>query len=75
MGAFSLGLAIPYLLSGLYLGRTIKLLKRASAPRRWVQWVTGALMIGLGTAMVTGKLTWLTAVAARLWPFKLPLGM
>lgn len=75
MAAFSLGLAIPYLLSGLFLGSTIKLLKRASAPRRWVQWVTGMLMIGLGAAMITGKLTWLTAAVGQLWPFKLPMGM
>lgn len=75
MTAFSLGLAIPYLLSGLFLGNTVRLLKGASAPRRWVQWATGVLMIGLGLAMITGKLTWLTAAVGQFWPFKLPMGM
>lgn len=75
MAAFSLGLAVPYLLAGLFLGRTVKLLKQAAAPRRWVQWVTGSLMIGLGIAMITGKLTWLTAAVGQFWPFKLPMGM
>ncbi|HYG56929.1 MAG TPA: cytochrome c biogenesis protein CcdA [Symbiobacteriaceae bacterium] len=75
MGAFSLGLAIPYLLAGLFLGRTVSLLKRAAAPRRWVQWAAGLLMIGLGIIMLAGKLTALTALAARLWPFRLPIGM
>jgi cytochrome c biogenesis protein CcdA len=43
MAAFSLGLAIPYLGAGLFLGRTVSLLKKAAA--------------------------------ARLWPFRLPIGV
>jgi cytochrome c-type biogenesis protein len=75
MAAFSAGLAIPYILSGLFLGRTMVLLKKASPARRWTQWAAGSLMIGLGIVMIAGKLTWLTAAVGRLWPYRPPIGM
>ncbi|MFZ5827831.1 MAG: cytochrome c biogenesis CcdA family protein [Bacillota bacterium] len=75
MAAFSAGLAIPYILSGLFLGRSVSLLRKAAAPRRWVQWTAGALMVVLGIIMITGKLTWLTGEISRLWPFRPPVGM
>lgn len=75
MAAFSLGLAIPYLLTGLFFGRIIALLKKAKRPRRWVQWVAGGLMVVLGIIMLSGRLTDLTALFSRLWPFKPPIGM
>lgn len=75
MAAFSAGLAIPYILSGLFLGKTMTLLRKASAARLWTQRVAGGLMIGLGAVMVAGKLTWLTAAIGRLWPYRPPLGM
>ncbi|HYF95400.1 MAG TPA: cytochrome c biogenesis protein CcdA [Symbiobacteriaceae bacterium] len=75
MAAFSAGLAVPYLLAGLFMGRLVTVLRNATAPRLWVQRVAGALMVVLGALMVTGKLTWLTGAAGRLWPFRLPFGM
>lgn len=75
MAAFSAGLAIPYILSGLFLGRTVNLLRRAATPRKWVQWTAGALMVVLGIIMITGKLTWLTGEVGRLWPYRPPVGM
>jgi cytochrome c-type biogenesis protein len=75
MAAFSLGLSIPYVLSGLFLGRVIPLLRKAAAPRLWAQRVAGTLMLFLGVLMITGKLTWLTAAIGRLWPYRPPIGM
>lgn len=75
MAAFSAGLAIPYVLSGLFLGRTVNLLRKAATPRRWVQWTAGALMVILGIIMITGKLTCLTGEISRLWPYRPPVGM
>lgn len=75
MAAFSIGLAIPYLLSGLFLGKTVHLLRKAATPRRWVQLAAGLLMIGLGGVMIAGKLSWLTEVVSQFWPYRAPLGM
>lgn len=75
MAAFSIGLGIPYLLAGLFLGRAVNLIRKATPARRWVQWVTGALMVGLGAVMIAGKLPALTAAVSRLWPYRPPVGM
>ena len=75
MAAFSAGLAVPYILSGLFLGKTMALLRKASTARRWTQWAAGSLMVGLGVIMIAGKLTWLTAAVGRLWPWRPPIGM
>lgn len=75
MAAFSAGLAIPYLLSGLFLDQTVKLLRKADRPRRWVQWTAGLLMIALGIMMMSGRLAGLTEVFSRFWPYRPPLGM
>lgn len=75
MAAFSLGLAIPYVLAGLFLGRTIHLLRRAASVRRWAQWTAGALMLILGGLMITGKLIWVTEALIKVWPYRPPVGM
>lgn len=75
MAAFSTGLGIPYVLAGLFLGRTVHLLRRASSARVWVQRVAGALMLFLGMAMLSGKLTALTAAIGKVWSFRPPVGM
>lgn len=75
MAAFSLGLSIPYILAGVFLGRTVSILRQATKARVWAPRVAGLLMIGLGLLMVSGKLTLLTAAISRLLPYKLPIGM
>lgn len=75
MAAFSLGLSIPYILSGLFLGRMVGFLRKARAPQVWAPRIAGVLMVGLGLLMLFGKLTWLTALLSRVWPFRPPVGM
>lgn len=75
MAAFSAGLAVPYLLAGLFLGRVTALLRRSAGPRIWVQRCAGALLVVLGALMLAGKLTLLTEAFSRVWPFRLPIGM
>lgn len=75
MTAFSVGLGIPYVLSGLFLGRTVHLLRQASGARVWAQRVAGALMLLLGIAMLSGKLTAITTAIGKFWSFRPPVGM
>lgn len=75
MAAFSAGLAIPYVVSGLLLGRVTGLLRRAGGSRVWAQRLAGALLILLGALMMAGRLTLLTEAFSRIWPFRLPIGM
>lgn len=75
MAAFSLGLSLPYLLAGLFLGRTVTLMRKLSDARRWVQIAAGGLMVALGGVMIAGKLSALTAAITSLWPFRPPVGM
>lgn len=75
MAAFSLGLSIPYLLAGVFLGRTVSVLRQATSARVWAPRAAGILMIALGMLMLSGKLTLLTAAISKLMPFDLPVGM
>jgi cytochrome c-type biogenesis protein len=75
MAAFSVGLSIPYLLAGLFLGRTVSLVRKFSGTQRWVQVAAGALTVLLGVVMITGKLSTLTGAIASFWPFRPPVGM
>ena len=75
MAAFSLGLAIPYVLAGLFLGRAVNLLRRVAGAGPWLQRVAGVLMLALGAIMIAGKLPWLTQVITSVWPYRPPVGM
>lgn len=75
MAAFSAGLAVPYLIAGLFLGRVTALLRRSAGPRVWIQRTAGAVLMVLGGLMLAGKLTLLTEAFSRIWPYRLPIGM
>lgn len=75
MAAFSAGLAIPYILSGLFLGRAVGMLRQATGPQQWIRRAAGGLLILLGLLMLTGRLTVLTAWISSIWPLQLPGGM
>lgn len=72
---FSLGLAVPYLLAGLYMDRVIKVIHRAKRQERMINLVLGLLLLGMGTLIMFDKFTILTGFVSRLMPFKLPIGM
>ena len=74
MLVFSIGLAIPYILVGLFYNRMLNLLKRLRRRQRWVERIAGLLMLYLSYIMYTNKLSNLTGYLARFLP-QLPVGM
>jgi cytochrome c-type biogenesis protein len=56
LGAYSLGLGIPFMLTALFLRNAVAHLKRLRTVGRYMQWGAGAVMIALGIAMITGQL-------------------
>jgi len=51
LGAYSLGLGIPFLLVALFAGYLIPLLRRHGGLSRWVEIASGALVIAVGLAV------------------------
>ncbi len=62
LGAYSLGLGIPFLVTALFTGALLAWLKSMRRIGRWLQIGAGAGMVLMGVAMITGMLT-----AAALW--------
>ena len=54
--AYSLGLAIPFLLAALGVGRVAELMRQRADLVRYVSFVTGALMVVVGVMLLTGTL-------------------
>lgn len=72
---FSLGLAIPYLVAGLYMDRVIKIIHKAQRAEKALNIILGVVLLGMGILIMANKFTILTGWAARLLPLKLPIGM
>ena len=54
--AYSIGLAIPFLLAALGVGRVAELMRQHADLVRYVSFVTGALMVVVGVMLLTGTL-------------------
>lgn len=54
--AYSIGLAIPFLLAALGVGRVAELMRRHGNLVRYASFVTGALMVVVGVMLLTGTL-------------------
>jgi cytochrome c-type biogenesis protein len=54
MGAYAVGLGVPFLLTALFLGRAIGLMSRLKRHMAAVERVTGALLVAVGVLMLTG---------------------
>jgi len=57
LGAYSLGLGVPFLLTAAFTGALLKRLKSIRRKGRWLQLAAGVGMIVMGLAMMTGLLT------------------
>jgi len=57
LAAYALGLGVPFLLSAFFTGELIGRLKALRSLGRMLQIAAGAIMITMGLAMVTGRLT------------------
>ena len=59
--AYSLGLAVPFLLAALMIERFIELFQRYRGALVWMTRGSGVLLIGIGLLMITGSMTVLTS--------------
>ncbi|MEW6524070.1 MAG: cytochrome c biogenesis protein CcdA [Bacillota bacterium] len=75
MAVFSAGLALPYLLTAVWLGQATRLLDRVRRHQRLISAVTGVLMLVTAVVLVTGRWNWLVGWLARVLPYRLPVGM
>lgn len=75
MFVFSIGLAIPYILAGLYMDRIIKVIHRTHGFAKGLSIVAGGIIIILGILILTGNFDILTTFTSKIIPFKLPIGM
>ena len=57
LSAYSLGLGVPFLLTAVFAGAAVGRLKALRRIGRGLQIAAGAIMIAMGLAMVTGRLT------------------
>ena len=66
--AYSLGLAVPFLLAALMIDRFMDLFQRYRGALVWMSRASGVLLIAVGLLMITGSMTVLTAWLQRWTP-------
>ncbi|MBA2687125.1 MAG: cytochrome c biogenesis protein CcdA [Gemmatimonadaceae bacterium] len=66
--AYSLGLAVPFLLAALMIDRFMALFQRYRGVLLWTSRISGVLLIAVGILMITGSMTLLSAWLQRLTP-------
>jgi cytochrome c-type biogenesis protein len=74
LGIYSLGLGLPFLLSALFLDRLSTWIKSMRRTGRALQLGTGGIMIGMGAAMITGRLSDLSFWLLDQFPFLTKIG-
>ena len=75
MAAFSLGLAVPYLVVAFGFGEATAVLKKLRPYSRTIAASSGALMVIFGLLLLSGKFTLLTQWFSSWLPYRLPFGM
>ena len=65
--AYSLGLGLPFVLVGIGWGRALGLLSFARRHAHGISLASGALLVGLGTLFVSGRVFYLNLAAQRLY--------
>ena len=68
LSAYSLGLGVPFLLAGLAINRFLAASARLRRNMRVIEYVSGALLIGVGVLLLTDQLTTLARVFSRWFP-------
>ncbi|MCC6318792.1 MAG: sulfite exporter TauE/SafE family protein [Gemmatimonadaceae bacterium] len=66
--AYSLGLAVPFILSALAVDRFMAFFRRVRRQIGWLSRGTGAVMVAIGLLMVTNRFTMLAAWLTRFTP-------
>lgn len=75
MFMFSMGLAIPFLAAGLFMGRIVTLLRKTAKRTKTISIIVGSIMLLFGILMLFSKFTLLVQVFSKIIPIKLPVGM
>ena len=68
LAAYSLGLGIPFLLAGLAVNRFLAASSRLRKHMRVIEYVSGALLIGVGVLLLTDRLSVLARFFSKLFP-------
>jgi len=68
LSAYSLGLGLPFIASGLAINSFFSAFTRFRRHMRIVEYVAGALLVGVGLLLVTNRLTLLAGYFSRLFP-------
>lgn len=74
LSAYSAGLGIPFVLSGLAVNGFFAAFGRLRRHMRAVEYVAGALLVGVGLLLVTDRLTLLASYFSRLFPVLTKIG-
>jgi cytochrome c-type biogenesis protein len=74
LSAYSAGLGIPFLLSGLAVNWFFKAFARLRTQMRAVEVVSGVLLVGVGVLLVTDRLTLIARYFSKLFPGLAQLG-
>ena len=56
LGAYSVGLAVPFLLAALGIGRATELMRKYSNAVRYISIITGVILVIVGALLLTGRL-------------------
>jgi cytochrome c-type biogenesis protein len=68
LSAYSLGLGIPFIASGLAINGFFAAFSRLRRHMRAVEYVAGAMLVGVGLLLVTDRLTLLAQYFSKLFP-------
>ncbi|MBZ4646999.1 MAG: cytochrome c-type biosis protein [Petroclostridium sp.] len=75
MFSFSMGLAVPYLVVGLTLEKSAKLLQKVSKYQKSISYSVGAILLFFGILMVFNRYTLLVELLYKVIPIRAPIGM
>ena len=66
LAAYSLGLGVPFLVTGYALEAATKAIRRLNRHAHAVEMTSGALMVAMGLMVAFNVMTWIAAYAARM---------
>jgi cytochrome c-type biogenesis protein len=72
--AYSLGLGIPFIASGLAINGFFAAFSRLRGHMKTIEYVAGALLVGVGVLLVTDRMTLLAQYFAKLFPSLAKIG-
>lgn len=67
MVVYTLGLAIPFLLSAVLLGYIFGYFNKIKAYFKWIEWACGGLLIIIGILVATGQMAFISAYLIEKW--------